>query len=109
MGAGIGRLTLALILAMGVGAPVARAHQARVGMATESLVLKMTGKRKLVFKGFSDTLTPNAAENPAMVGAGIFVRADGNDGVGRTSFVALDPALWVARTKPGLLRYVYKD
>ncbi len=108
MGAGMVRLTLALPFLL-AAVPVAEAHQARVGMATESLMLKASGKRKLVFEGFSDTLTPNAGENPATVGAGVIVRTEGGDGSGRSSFISLDPARWVARQKDGVLRYVYKD
>ncbi|HWP64413.1 MAG TPA: hypothetical protein VNO26_00690 [Candidatus Limnocylindria bacterium] len=104
--------TVAVRLAIGLTlllvAPGA-AHQARVGMATETLLLKASGKRKLAFKGFSNALTPSPDENPAAVGSGILVRAVGGEGPGRSAFVWLDPARWKAREKGGVLRYVYKD
>jgi cysteine-rich repeat protein len=102
------RAALALGVLLGA-VSLAQAHEAKVGMATESLVFKAAGKPKFAFKGFSDTLTPNAAEDPAEVGAGLLVRAEGPGGSGRSALVVLDPARWKAREKDGVLRYVYKD
>ena len=103
---------LRLALALGVvlsGASLACAHEAKVGMATDTVVLKATGKRKLVFKGFGDTLTPTVAEHPGEVGTGILVLGDGTAGGGRSALVTLDPARWSVREKDGALRYLYKD
>jgi cysteine-rich repeat protein len=99
-------LALGVVLAL---VSYARAHEAKVGMATETLVLKAAGARKLVFKGFGDTLTPNPEEDPGEVGAGVLVRGGGAGGAGRSAFVTLDPARWKAREKHGTLRYAYKD
>jgi hypothetical protein len=80
------RCLLAAILVVTVGSSrIGWTHEAEVGMATETLILKTSGKRKLVFKGFSGTLTPAAAEHPTEVGSSVLVLADGVDGAGRSA------------------------
>jgi len=102
-------LGLALVVAVGSVAP-ARAHLVKVGMATQKLLLKSAAShRKLVFEGFSDTLTPSEAEAPADVGASLLVVTDGAAGPGRSALIELDPARWARKGDGSTLRFVYKD
>jgi cysteine-rich repeat protein len=93
------------------GHPRAFAHDARIGVATTKLRLKLgkAGKGTFVFAGTAPGLRPNPKEHPGLAGVTLLVSGRGTEGTGRSALIELDPLLWRSGGSVERTRYIYSD